>query len=183
MGRRRKVERLRRKNQYTDCQRRMVVQEYKDTPKSIYKLGSEYGISPKTIYLWITKAKAKKCVKEQDSPMNFLLSVTKNGKVVELKTCEFVDEAYKYRKKMEAKGYVVEQSQVRPIKRDLPPLPVNKANHGKGWTIPVQCIETGETFKSVAECSRKMNISRTVIYASALNGYAAGGYHFRYFSK
>ncbi len=175
MGKQGQVGEKRHYNHYAEELKRRVIQAYVVTKKGIYKLSDEFGVPSKTIYLWLKQSKAKKRIPEPPKPFNIMLSVSKNGKVVELKECAFADEAYKYKKEMERKGYDVEQTQLSPIRRKIPLLHVG-ANRSK----PVQCIETGEIFSSIALCEKKMGISKNVIYKSIYQGYVAGGYHFKY---
>ena len=54
------------------------------------------------------------------------------------------------------------------------------ANLKKYWACQVKCVETGEIFKSVSECCKKMEIPYMTLYNCIKNGNGTrnGNYHF-----
>lgn len=54
------------------------------------------------------------------------------------------------------------------------------SRNGRPLANKVRCIETGQLFRSVSECSLLTGISPVGIYKSIRLGYSASGYHFQY---
>ena len=48
----------------------------------------------------------------------------------------------------------------------------------KNWSCKVKCIETGEVFGSINECSQKLHLSYKAIWNCLRSGSARGGLHF-----
>lgn len=56
---------------------------------------------------------------------------------------------------------------------------INKGTNRK--KVPVICKETGQTFKSISECSKYFNVYRSSIYTSIIYGFRCKGLHFDFF--
>ena len=113
MGNKRKLNRPKRhNNQYNDEQKRGVIDAYVQSNKGIYKLSEEFGIPRQTIYLWLTRADFKRFAKRSSKPFTYLMSVSKNGKIIDLKECSSTSEAFVYKKIMENKGCEVEVREI-----------------------------------------------------------------------
>lgn len=167
----------RKKLRYASDLKQRVVNAYVKSAKGIYKLGEEFGIHPKTIYLWLTKAKAKKSPELPPKPFNIMLSISKDGRVLDLKDCASKEEAIAYKAEKEKQGYEVEVSQ---LSNKTPSVETTADYHNQKWHTPVRCVETGEEFDDIIACEKAMGISRAVIYNSIYKKCAAGGYHFKY---
>lgn len=109
---------------------------------------------------------------------NYLVSVCKDGKVVGLYYSE----------------YLYEMQTIRTLHRDcsieviqlneVPNRPVRKQEDVRvPGRKPLRCVETGEVYSSVSECSRKTGIPVVSIYESVRWSIAAYGYHFEYIRK
>lgn len=81
---------------------------------------------------------------------------------------------------------------INPFKEERPKkvsklrtLPDNKriSNRFKNWGLTVKCLETGQVFSSIRECSDAMGIPYTTIVNCLKNGNQTRGYHFVYSNK
>lgn len=63
------------------------------------------------------------------------------------------------------------------VKKSTPKKP-KKENPKKYWERPVLCIETGQVFSSIRECSEKTGIPYMTISNCIKNGNATRGIHF-----
>ena len=63
---------------------------------------------------------------------------------------------------------------IRPIGEKRKP----EEEHGRA-TRPVMCVETGERFNSIRECSEHFGIPYKAVWNSIVFGYPRKGYHFK----
>lgn len=114
MGKRDEIgERIKRAyNHYDEKIKQEVINAYVYGKEGIYKLGRKYGIKPHTIYLWLMLAnKTKKY--EPPKPFNFMISISRGGKVKDLKECADIETANSIRDEYIQKGYEVDISELK----------------------------------------------------------------------
>lgn len=71
-------------------------------------------------------------------------------------------------------------SVVNHVKEDVPPsIPTGKHDKVKKyWERPIKCIETGQVFSSIRECSEHLGISHKSIWNAINSGKERFGLHF-----
>ena len=112
---------------------------------------------------------------------NYLISVTQDGKVVELYYSSDLRELSAIRAMHQ--GCYVESMKLKEPAVKLPEyVSEGKRNrlsrNGKPWANRVQCVETGEIWPSVVDCSKATGVALHAIYKSIHKGYNASGCHF-----
>lgn len=64
----------------------------------------------------------------------------------------------------------------KPIKMEF--IPEKQSKIKKYWKQPIKCVETGEIFSSVRECSKHFKIPYKSLWNAINSGNARDGYHF-----
>lgn len=108
-----------------------------------------------------------------------LIIVSQGDKIVSL---HFADERMSLNKVRERLGECTIEGCALPESDEPPMEPVKEppvSRNGRPWANRVVCIETGEIYKSVVECSKITGISTWSIYKSVNRGFASSGFHFR----
>ena len=113
---------------------------------------------------------------------DWLVSVVKDGKVTELYYSEELNDLATIRAMH--RGCVVETLRLTEVSKTEYSEYVSAGKRKKGrksskpWAYRVQCVETGETWPSVIECSKATGIPSWSVYKSIHHGYSAFGRHF-----
>ena len=111
---------------------------------------------------------------------DWLVSIEKNGKVVELYFSKGLIDLDTIR----ALHKGCDVNAVRIMTRDKSVCEEkcqNKKDKNRKWQIrSVTCIETGQTWNSAADCSKSIGVPRSNVYKAIQRGITAGGFHFKY---
>ena len=113
---------------------------------------------------------------------DWLVGIVKDGKVVELYFSRELNDLQAIRTMH--KGCGVETLRIADNKAPERAEYVGKEKKrkdrrsGKPWAYRLQCVETGETWSSVVECSKATGIPSWAVYKSIHYGYNAFGKHF-----
>lgn len=119
--------------------------------------------------------------------MKYLVSIERNGKVIESLFCDTEDEirvecAIGRSKGCECEIFSVTEKEKGKLETE--PTEKPKACEEKvRWEIPVKCVETGVVYKSVSDCSFRTGINRRALYNAVLRGTPRNGLHFVRFGK
>lgn len=73
----------------------------------------------------------------------------------------------------------METFEEKPKKED--PVARKKIVHSKGWATQVRCVETGEIWRSVAECHRRTGYGFFQINSACTTGRDLNGRHYEYY--
>lgn len=122
-----------------------------------------------------------------ETPNKYVTCYVKNGKVVdqhflsspdEVKTMEAVGRAKGY----ETETYVIDccslSEKSESVENDIAQSEEPSQQHKRPWNKWVKCIETGQVFPTVRECSNQMGIPYMTIINCIKNGNATRNYHF-----
>ena len=113
---------------------------------------------------------------------DWLVSVVKDGKVTELYYSEELNDLATIRAMH--RGCIVETLRLTEVSKTEYSEYVSAGKRKKGrksskpWAYRLQCVETGETWSSVVECSKATGIPSWAVYKSIHYGYNAFGKHF-----
>lgn len=117
-----------------------------------------------------------------ETPNTYLTCYIKNGKVIEqlflkpdeVRTMEAVGRSKGY----ETETFVIDLSKkVEKVESDITPTGQCQAKK-RTWNKWIRCVETGQVFPTVRECSKQMGIPYTTIINCVKKGNATRGYHF-----
>lgn len=113
----------------------------------------------------------------------YLTCYIKNGKVIEQLFLNMPDEVRTMEAVGRSKGYETEtfvidlSGKVEKVESDITQTEQCQGQK-RSWNKWVKCVETGQVFPSVRECSNQMGIPYTTIINCVKNGNATRGYHF-----
>lgn len=114
----------------------------------------------------------------------YLVQFIKNNKVVSQEFCSTEDEIKVLLAVAHSKGCKCEVSRLgedKPVEKaevEPSPVPAEKKQMKRGWSVPCKCIETGKVYVSVAECSRDTGIKKRALYNALVYGNPRKGLHF-----
>lgn len=113
----------------------------------------------------------------------YLTCYTKNGKVIDQFFLNMPDEVRTMEAVGRSKGYEIEtfvidlSEKVEKVESDIT-LTEQCQGPKRPWNKWIRCVETGQVFPTVRECSNQMGIPYMTIINCVKNGNATRGYHF-----
>lgn len=113
----------------------------------------------------------------------YLTCYTKNGKVIDQFFLNMPDEVRTMEAVGRSKGYEIEtfvidlSEKVEKVESDIT-LTEQCQGPKRPWNKWIRCVETGQVFPTVRECSKQMGIPYMTIINCVKNGNATRGYHF-----
>lgn len=116
-------------------------------------------------------------------PNTYLTCYIKNGKVIEQLFLNMPDEVRTMEAVGRSKGYETEtfvidlSGKVEKVESDITQTEQCQAQK-RSWNKWIRCMETGQVFPTVRECSNQMKIPYTTIINCVKNGNATRGFHF-----
>ena len=113
----------------------------------------------------------------------YLVHFYKDGKVLEQEFCDTEEQVRVLQALARQKNYETEVFNMqRETKKGSPALIVTKKIdiETETWEKQVVCIETGEVFPSVRECSRCYGIIYKSLYNAIKSGNSRNGFHFAF---
>ena len=113
-------------------------------------------------------------------PYKYFVHFVSNGKVVNSEFCRTLDEVKVLRAIASGKGYDFEVFNLYDGKEEPESVEtVSEPTKQKiVWERSVRCIETGQVFSSIRECSEHFGISHKSIWNAIRNGKPRHGLHF-----
>lgn len=126
----------------------------------------------------------------EDTNTKYFLSLFKDGKVTELHVLESEDQVKVFAAIGRAKGCDSEVHRIdlpctsSPDGHDIGIKNISSLSNQKkmGWCKCVKCVETGEIFPSIRECSRKYEINYRSLYNAIKSGNPRKLLHFKPFN-
>lgn len=118
-----------------------------------------------------------------ETPNTYLTCFVKNGKVIDQFFLNMPDEVRTMEAVGRSKGYEVEtfiidlSGKVEKVESDITQSEQCQAKK-RTWNKWIRCVETGQVFPTVRECSNQMKIPYTTIINCVKKGNATRGYHF-----
>lgn len=116
----------------------------------------------------------------------YLVHFHKNGKVFDTEICDTEDQVRVLQAMARQKDYEIEVSCIQSgNKKDSPASIITKKIdvEKETWGKRVVCVETGEVFPSIRECSLYHGIIYKSLYNAIKSGMPRKGLHFAYYSE
>lgn len=112
----------------------------------------------------------------------YFLAFTKDDKVTELHVLYSDDQVKVFTAIARNKGCEVEVFGIEIQEKELPNNTITVKNitetKKKGWSKTIRCVETGQLFSSIRECSEHLDISHKSIWNAINSGKPRHGLHF-----
>ncbi len=114
-------------------------------------------------------------------PYKYFVHFVSNGKVVNSEFCRTLEEVKVFRAIATGKGYDFEVFDIYDDKEEVEETTETVSEPTKEkvvWERKVRCVETGQVFSSIRECSEHLGISHKSIWNAMNSGKQRKGLHF-----